>query len=103
MGRSDRREIASRIGTIIEHLMKLQSSPAIDPQAGWRTTILRERAKIADLLEESPSLRPYLSALIRREMATARRIVAEQPAAYNEQLAGDIDYTEEQVLEDWLP
>ena len=37
LGRSDRRELGSRIATIIEHLLKLQSSPAEGrAEAGWR-------------------------------------------------------------------
>ena len=103
MGRSDRREIASRIATIIEHLMKLQLSPATGPHAGWRATIVRERAKIADLIEESPSLRPELNFFIRRGMATSRRIVSEQLARHGKQLAELVDYTEQQVLGDWFP
>jgi len=103
LGRSDRREIASRIATIVEHLMKLQSSPAADPRSGWRATVLRERAKIADLLDDSPSLRPQLATIIGRAMATSRQIVSEQLAAYGEQLGDVADYTEEQVLGDWFP
>ena len=103
LGRSDRRELASRIGTIIEHLLKLHASPAVDPRGGWEATVMRERARIADLLADSPSLRPEVAALITRETPLARRLVARELAAHGERLADTPEFTEAQVLDDWLP
>jgi hypothetical protein len=103
LGRSDRREIASRIGTIIEYLLKLQSSRATAPRSGWETTIERARIAIMRLVDESPSLRADLTGMIAREMPGARRLAARELAAYGEHLTDVPDYTEEQVLGDWLP
>ena len=103
LGRSDRNEISSRVGTIIEHLLKLQSSPAIDPRPGWRATILRERVELLERLADSPSLRPQVAGIISRRMTSARRIAAATLKEYGEPLAELPDYTEEQVLGDWLP
>ncbi len=103
LGRSDRREISSRIGTIIEHLLKLQSSPAIEPRAGWRRTVQRQRGKISDLLEESPSLRPHLPSIITKEMERVRPLVADELAEHGERLADGPDYSEDQVVGDWWP
>ena len=36
LGESLNRSVRSRIRTIIEHLLKLEHSPAQDPRAGWR-------------------------------------------------------------------
>src|ERR1700742_1792675 len=38
LGRSERAAVASCIRNIIQHLMKLEASPAIDPRPGWRAT-----------------------------------------------------------------
>ena len=103
LGRSDRREIASRIGTIIEHLLKLQSSPAVEPRAGWESTIARERQVISDLLDESPSLRRDVGSLVQQQMTKERRLVARELASRSERLADVPDYTEDQILGDWLP
>ena len=62
LGRSQRRELRSRIAVVIEHLLKLARSPAEEPRAGWIETIARERAEIERLLEDSPSLRGELRA-----------------------------------------
>ena len=54
LGRSVRRELRRRLGIILEHLLKLEHSPATDPRRGWMETIDRERADIERLLEDSP-------------------------------------------------
>ena len=43
LGRSVRRELRRRLTVIVEHLMKLEHSPAIDPRGGWMDTINRVR------------------------------------------------------------
>ncbi|HJS85608.1 MAG TPA: DUF29 domain-containing protein [Acetobacteraceae bacterium] len=77
LAKRDRRELASRIRTVIEHQMKLAASPATEPHAGWKATINRERVEIGRLLEDSPSLRAALPDIIAREVRTARRLVAQ--------------------------
>ncbi len=57
LGRSQKRELRSRIAVIIAHLIKLECSPAVDPRARWMETIGRERSDVELLLDDSPSLR----------------------------------------------
>jgi hypothetical protein len=106
LGKSQGRELASRIRTVLVHLMKLQALPATDPRAGWRATVRRERAEIEGVLKDSPSLRPAVAAIIAAETNTARRIVEAEMRDFNEQaeieLAG-LRYSAEQVLNDWFP
>jgi hypothetical protein len=59
MGRSDRREVRSRLAVIIQHILKQRVQPALDGPS-WRSTIDTQRDEIAWLLRESPSLRGYL-------------------------------------------
>ena len=55
LGRSQRRELKSRIANLTEHLLKLELSSASQPRAGWLETVGRERREIELLLEDSPS------------------------------------------------
>jgi len=41
LGRSQRHELRGRIAVILEHLLKLEHSPANDPRRGWMETIAR--------------------------------------------------------------
>lgn len=105
LGKSQGRELASRIRTVLVHLIKLQASPAIEPQPGWRATIRRERAEIETLLRDSPSLRPTVPAVVAAETATASRIAAADMTDFGEQPKIDLTkslYTPEQVLKDWF-
>src|SRR5262249_21247609 len=56
LGKSLRAELNSQIRRILRHLLKLEASPATDPRAGWRTTVLDARTELEDLFEDSPSL-----------------------------------------------
>ena len=73
LGKSQSRELSSRIVTIILHLMKLQASLAAAPRAGWRDTILEQRDEIERLLADAPSLRARIPSTIAAEMQRARR------------------------------
>lgn len=106
LGRSDARQVRSRMTTIVEHLAKLRYSPAVEPRAGWRTTVRRERRLVEDLLAESPSLRarlPDLLALAARrgadDAAEALRDRGEPEPAGDEVASWSVD----RVLGDWLP
>lgn len=88
LGASERRALASLIGTVIEHLMKLQASPAEEPRNAWRRTIGRARDDIERVLEDSPSLRRELPGVVETETARARWRVAESMADHGEDTAG---------------
>ena len=59
---SERREIARRLTTLLEHLMKREMFPTDDAVRGWSVTINRSAREIAELLDASPSFLQYLSA-----------------------------------------
>ena len=52
LGRSDRRELRSRIASIIEHLLKLEHSSVTEPREGWLDTVERSRQEAENLLKE---------------------------------------------------
>lgn len=106
MGRSERSALASHVGTVIEHLLKPEASPAVDPRAGWKETVLGIRAAIDKSLEASPSLRPAIYTMITRALVQRRRLVAKVMALYDETpgvALATIAYSAEQVLGPWLP
>jgi hypothetical protein len=106
VGGSLYREVRSRLRTVIEHLLKLEHSAAIEPRAGWERTIRRERVDLAEDL--TPALRPRIERGLARfyeaariEAAAALRAHAEHPAA--DALPATCPYTLDQVTGDWLP
>src|SRR6266436_557631 len=108
LGRSQRHELRSRIAVILEHLLKLEHSPATDPRRGWMETIARERLEIEIQLDDSPSLRGDAGRMVLEETSRAIRHATAALVRYGEappeaiaKLAAS-SYTEDQVLGDWF-
>src|SRR5215472_1330257 len=60
LARNDQRDLASRIQTVLDHLIRLRASPARYPRLGSQRTLIVQRDAIAKLLADSPSLRPLV-------------------------------------------
>ena len=105
LARKDRRELASRIANIVEHLTKLEFSRHIPPRAGWIDTIRRERDEIAEILLDSPSLRQEVPGILSRRSDAATRRAMDALRQHGETVTArlGIDYQPNEVLEDWLP
>lgn len=109
LGKSLRSELRNRLATIIEHLLKLEVSPASNPRAGWMETIERERVDIELLLRDNPSLRAALSASMEDAAYKARRMAASSLRRHaewtraTERALNEAHFVEEQVLGPWLP
>ena len=106
VGRSQRTALASHVRVVLEHLMKLEASSAIEPRRGWEDTVRRARADINDLLEDSPGLRPTVGAVIARQLPVVRDIVAAGLDRYGETPRVALDglrYDADTVLGGFLP
>jgi hypothetical protein len=75
MGRSDRREIHSRLVVLLMHLLKWQYQKRARSRS-WSSTILTQRREIEQLLAESPSLRPSFIQMFSKAYADARQQAA---------------------------
>jgi hypothetical protein len=91
---------------IMEHLLKLQHSPAQEPRSGWRATVREHRRRLGDDL--TPALREHLNESLPRLYAMAREDAADamrdhHEAAAAERLPADCPFDVEQVLGSWWP
>lgn len=106
LGQSERRGLARHIRTVIEHLAKLEASPASEPRIGWRETVMRTRLDIQDLLNSSPSLRPTLSVVVSEQMPRGLKLATAALALYGETprvKMQRLSYTADQITSDWFP
>jgi hypothetical protein len=106
LGKSVARELASHIAVVVEHLMKLQASPASDPRNGWKGSIRRARIAIKRDLKDAPSLRRAVAGMIADETEPVRGLVAASLEEHGEQPRVDLanlTFTEDQVVGDWFP
>ncbi len=83
MGASERRELVHRLEVLLMHLLKWQYQPAFQSPS-WRLTLKEQRLKLADHLEDNPSLgnpdrfqesltKAYRLALLKAEQETGLR------------------------------
>ncbi|QLE52368.1 DUF29 domain-containing protein [Nostoc sp. C057] len=59
LGRRERQELRNRLGVLLGHLLKWQFQ-AEKRSNSWLSTIREQRVQIKLLLQDSPSLKPYL-------------------------------------------
>jgi len=75
LGHSERDAVRSQVRRIIEHLLKLEYSPASEPRDGWQDTVTDARAILEDKLSGSLrlDLEATLSRLYEQVLPKARR------------------------------
>ena len=77
LGRSDRREIKSRLEVLLLHLLKWQAQPE-KRKGGWQSSIDGARQSVRDLIAESPSLKGFPSLVLEEAYERARRKAAHE-------------------------
>ncbi len=82
--KSDRRALRSQIVRVLKHLLKLDYQPRTYPPTNWLTSIADGRTQIELIIEDSPSLKPYLAEVLSecyhkavREASTETRLPIE--------------------------
>jgi hypothetical protein len=75
LGRAEKRELVSRLKILLTHLLKWQYQMS-HRSASWQNSIYNARDDLADLLKDSPSLKPQLGAVIESAYQSAVRQAA---------------------------
>jgi hypothetical protein len=103
LGRSEKRELRSRLAVLLLHLLKWQHQP-MHQSASWRRTIEIQRETVGELLSESPSLKPLLDQTLQTAYRDARRDAAVETGLPAGVFSADCPWTVTQVLDpDFLP
>ncbi|NEQ73466.1 MAG: DUF29 domain-containing protein [Okeania sp. SIO2C9] len=71
LGRSERRELNSRLTVLLTHILKRMYVNSPENFQGWELTIREQRRKIQELLTDSPSLKPYLEEILAKVYTNA--------------------------------
>ncbi len=75
MGKTEKRELVSRLTVLLLHLLKWERQPAGRGNS-WRLSIANARDEIADLLDDNPSLKTVLDEVTVSAYRYARRKAA---------------------------
>ena len=85
IGKTEKRELMSRLTVLLLHLAKWQFQPGLQSRS-WRLGIEGQRLDIADLLDDNPSLQPQVAPAIdqtcRRAVLDAQRETGLDAAAF---------------------
>lgn len=101
--RSEKREIRSRLKIITLHLLKCQFQPGLKGRS-WVSTLHTQRTELADLLRDSPSLRPHLKTFAEEGYPHARYKATLQTGLPDTVFPATLPYTLEQLLDtDYVP
>jgi hypothetical protein len=103
LGRTERREVESRLAVVVLHLLKWQFQPQ-KRQGGWQASIRIQRLDLKDLLSENPSLKNLPKVALQRCYQRAVLQAAEETGLDFEAFPEGCPYSVEQVLDDgFLP
>jgi hypothetical protein len=99
MANRDRHELMSRFIILIAHLLKWQFQPA-KRSSSWRGSIVEQRVQIAVQLEESPSLKHYLTTAIDKAYPHAIKIAVKETFLPKSTFPETCPYPVVQLLDD---
>ena len=106
LARAELNSVLSNASVIIEHLLKLEHSPATEPRAGWRASVREHRRRLRR--ELTPRLRqllaselPALYGEVRDDTAALLRDHGEATAA--DALPASCPYDLDRLTGSWLP
>lgn len=98
MGRSERRELTSRLAVLLTHLLKWQAQPARRGNS-WRLTIREQRRQAARVLSDNPSLQPLLNGLLADAYGDALLAAQRETGLPESAFPAVCPWTVEQVLQ----
>ena len=103
MGRAEKQALQSNLQVVLMHLLKYQFQPE-QRSNSWRFTMLEHRDRLDVALEDSPSLRPYLSDNLKRCYIKARKKTAAETGLPLDTFPPELPFTLEEILNpDYLP
>jgi hypothetical protein len=103
MGRSERRQLVSRLEVLLMHLLKWQYQPELRGRS-WQLTILEQRRRIVKLLRANPSLQPEIPVLILEAYEDAAFSAMRETGLPLTTFPAHCSYAPDQVLaQNWLP
>ena len=103
LGKQQKQELRNRFGVLIGHLLKWEYQPQLRGKS-WRITIDLQRDEICELVNENPSLKPYLEEAIAKSYKQAIALVVKETPLDKHDLPSQCPYSFDQVLDqDFYP
>ena len=98
LGRSDRREIQSRMKVLIVHLLKWEFQAGRRSHS-WQSSISEQRIWIGGILKDSPSLRRYPGQVFRKAYDDAVAVAVRETGFARSHFPSEPPFTSNQMLD----
>lgn len=98
MGKRDYRELESRLRLIVMHLLKWQFQPS-QRSGSWKSTIRLQRAEVAGILSQSPSLRPRILDALRQVYPEALQNASDETGISPDSFPAACPYSVDQIID----
>jgi hypothetical protein len=103
MGKGDRRKLINRFAVLLAHLLKWQFQPERRGNS-WKYTIKEQRLRVAELLNDSPSLNYELGQQLENAYEMALLIAAKETSLNVDAFPKNLSFSLEQSLNpEFLP
>jgi len=106
LAKADKRELRNRLTTLLEHLLKLRywEEERQSCARGWKNTIREQRRHIKLLVNDSPSLKPFLLEIFAECYANAREDAGDKTNLLIDAFPEQSPFTPEATLDfNYLP
>ncbi len=97
MGKQQRQELRNRLSLLIGHLLKWHYQPQ-NRSRSWLATLRIQRLDIADLLDDNPSLKPYLEEALPRAYLKGIELAVKKTELPNHTFPAECPYSLVDIL-----
>lgn len=98
LGRQERKELRNRLGILLGHLLKWQYQSE-NRSNSWLATIQEQRREVENLIQENPSLKPYLTEALPVAYKSGLDLAVRETNLPYATFPENCSYTLEQVLD----
>ena len=97
MGASQRGELTNRLAVLLAHLLKWQYEPERRGKS-WRSTIVEQRERASEVLQENPGLKPSLGKAKEKAYRYARQIAIRETMLDEDTFPPECPWSFEQIM-----
>ncbi len=98
LGKQQRQELRNRLSVLIGHLLKWEYQSSSRSRS-WLATIRIQRLDVSELLEENPSLKPYLEEALQRAYPKGVLLAVDETDLPSRTFPAECPYSLTQILD----
>jgi hypothetical protein len=102
LGKQQKQELRNRLGILIGHLLKWEYQSELRSKS-WKFTIIEQRDEVLEILQDNPSLKPYLNEAVQKGFRQGINLVLRETSLEPKDLPQECPYAIAQILDPQFP